>query len=174
MLRESGKVSLNLKFYQVLIWKSQTQTRSFKFIVGEERAFQLETELANVHQEMQEQENEAMNAINKWQQSAAELEEKCAELEEDLKNALVSEDSVDAMNDPSHSEYSKLKEENASLRKNRKKIDHLETTSVGTSGSQSDSEPPRGDTILELREALNIAHDTLARDEEVVQQWEGK
>lgn len=29
-------------------------------------------------------------------------------------------------------------------------------------------------TIIELREALKIAQDTLAKDEEVVQQWEGK
>ena len=130
----------------------------------------MESELASVHQQMEEQESEAVNAITKWQQNVIELEEKCAELEENLKKASESKDSVDTMNDASDREYSKLKDENASL---RKKIDHLETSSTGNSHIQVNSEIHE-DVIVELREALKIAQDTLSKDEKVVQQWEGK
>jgi len=131
----------------------------------------LESELANINQQIQEQENEAENAIAKWQENVIELEEKCAELKQNLKTALESNDAVDTMNDASGSDYSQLMEENASL---QNKINYLETSLAGNSGNEIDSEIQHGDTVVELQEELKIAQDTLAKDEEVVQRWEGK
>lgn len=131
----------------------------------------MESKLANVHQQIQEQENESVNAIAKWQENVVELEDKCAELEENLKTASESKDAVDTMNDASGSEYSQLKEENASL---QKKINYLEISLAGNSDNEIDSEIQHGGTIAEFQEALKIAQDTLANDEEVVQRWEGK
>lgn len=131
----------------------------------------MESELANINQQIQEQENEAENAIAKWQENVIELEEKCAELKQNLKTALESNDAVDTMNDASGSDYSQLMEENASL---QNKINYLETSLAGNSGNEIDSEIQHGDTVVELQEELKIAQDTLAKDEEVVQRWEGK
>jgi hypothetical protein len=141
------------------------------FHIGVEKTSHLESELANVHQQIQEQENEAENAIAKWQENVIELEEKCAELERNLKTALESKDAVDTMNNASGSDYSQLMEENASL---QNKITYLETSLAGNSDNEIDSEIQHDDTVVELQKALKIAQETLAKDEEVVQRWEGK
>ena len=144
---------------------------SFIFLCPIERALQLESELATVEKQMQEQESEAVSVIAKWEQNVIELEGKCTVLEENLKKLSQNKESVKAMNDESDSEHFKLKENNASF---QKKIDYLETSLTGGSNSQIDSEVQDSDTVAQLREALKTAQDTLAKDEEVVQQWEGK
>ena len=117
---------------------------------------------------------EAVDAIAKWQQSGTASEEKCAELEEKLKKALDCKESTDYTNDSSESEYVQLKEDNTSL---QQKIEYLETSLAGMSDNQIDLETQQKDTILELQElqeALKAAQETLTKDEEAVQQWEGE
>ena len=111
-----------------------------------------ESELASTRQKMQEQEMETSDAIAKWQQSGTKLEEKCAELEERLKNAVHEKGSTEVMNSP-ELECLQLKEDNASL---QEKIKCLEND------------------VVQRQEALQVAQETLARDDEIVQQWEGK
>ena len=120
---------------------------------------------------MQDQENDAANAIMQWQQNVIELEEKHFELEESLKKALESKYSFGTINDASDSEFSLLKEENVSL---RNKINDLQTSLAGKADNEIDAEIRNGDTIVELEEALKNAQDALAKDEVVVQKWEGK
>ena len=119
---------------------------------------------------MEEQESEAVNAITKWQQNVIELEEKCAELEENLKKASERKDSDDMIHDAPDSDYFHLKEENDVL---RKRIEYLETSPSRNFHSDVNSET-QDDAIVKLRESLKIAQDTLAKDEKVVKQWEGK
>ena len=112
---------------------------------------------------MQEQEIEATDAIAKWQQSGTASKEKFTELEEKLKEAIESKESMP--------EYFQLKEENASL---QQKIEDLEGSLAENSDNRIDLETQHNDTISELQEALKTAEYTLTRDEEVVQQWEGE
>jgi len=123
---------------------------------------------------MEEQEIEAVDAIAKWQQSGTASEEKCSELEEKLKKALDCKESIDDTNDSSKFEYVQLKEDNASL---QQKIEYLETNLARKSDNQIDLETQQKDTVVELQElqeALKAAQETLTRDEEAVQQWEGE
>lgn len=136
-----------------------------------ERASQLESELANLHQQMQEQENEAVNAISKWQQNVIDLEEKCAEHEEDLKKASESKGSVDIATDALDFENAQLKKENASL---LEKIDDLKASSIGNSDDQIKLERKHDESILELREILKVAENTHIKDKSVIQRCEGK
>ena len=96
-------------------------------------------------QQLEEQEAEANDAISKWQESYTASEDRCNELE---------------------SEYQKILTEKESL---QDKLD-----SVAISESSTTSESPDLSKISELQEELRIAQETLARDEVVVQQWEGK
>lgn len=102
---------------------------------------------------MQDQENEAVDAIAKWEQNVTELEEKCALLEDKLRALSENSESVNCPADESVSTYSQMEERDPS------------TENTITQDS---------DTIAELREALKTAQDTIVEDEEVVQQWEGK
>ncbi len=102
---------------------------------------------------MLDQENEAVDAIAKWEQNVTELEEKCAVLEENLRTSSENNESVNCPADESISTYSQMEEKDPSIQ------------NTFTQDS---------DTIAELREALKTAQDTIAEDEEVVQQWEGK
>ena len=98
---------------------------------------------------MKEQEDESINAIAKWQQNVSELEEKCAGLEENLRMA---------------------NEMNTSM---TTKSNAQESSLVGNSNNQVDSDFHSVDTVVKLQEALKIAQDSLSKDEEVVRQWEG-
>ena len=129
-----------------------------------DRVSQLESELANALLQMQEQETEAMDAIAKWQLNSTESEEKCAELEEKLKKAIDLKESIDVTNNTPESEFLQLKEDNISLQEHIKKLEI-------SLAEKSDHE---FDSVSELQEALKIAQETLTRDEEVVQKWEGK
>lgn len=136
-----------------------------------ERASQLESELTDVQKQMQDQESEAVNAIAKWEQNVIELEEKCLMLEENLRMSSKSNDAVDTINGKPNSEDLQPRTEDASLPNT---TGCLETSQTGNSNDQVESEAHSSDTIEELRQALKTAQDTLAKDEEVVQQWEGK
>jgi len=125
----------------------------------EDRVAQLQSNLDDAHQQLHDHETEALEAISKWQESANALEEKCVGLEEKLRNACETEGSMDAHGEMSISEYSMLKEENASL---QQKINDLETSLAGNSDNR----------IVELQQELKAAQDALENDEEVVQQWE--
>ena len=48
-----------------------------------------------------------------------------------------------------------------------------ESSLVGNSTNQVDSDFHSVDTVVKLQEALKIAQDSLSKDEEVVRQWEG-
>jgi len=138
----------------------------------EERASQLELELADVQKQMQEQESEAVDAIAKWEQNVVDLEEKCSLLEEKLR--VLSEHNehnaeVETRNGKSNSDDFHSKEEDGSFQNS---IDFPESSETKDSHDKVPSETQSDDKITELREALKIAQDTLAKDEEVVQQWE--
>lgn len=140
-------------------------------MIHSDRVSQLEFELDNAHQQMMEQETEALDAIAKWQQNSVESEERCAELEKKLKNTLCARESTEVTNNLPETEYLQLKEVNNSL---QKKIKELEVSLDEKSDHHVDSETRDKDTVSELEEALKAAQKTLIRDEEVVQQWEGK
>jgi chromosome segregation ATPase len=110
-----------------------------------ERVSELEAELTMARQHLEEQEAEANDAIAKWQESYTASEDRCNELE---------------------AEYQKILNEKEAL---QEKLD-----SIAISESSTTSESPDLSKISELQEELRIAQETLARDEEVVQQWEGK
>ena len=134
----------------------------------------MELELADVQKQMQEQESEAVDAIAKWEQNVVDLEEKCSLLEEKLR--VLSEQNernaeVETRNGKSNSDDFHSKEENGSFQNS---IDFPESSETKDSHDKVPSETQSDDKITELREALKIAQDTLAKDEEVVQQWEGK
>jgi chromosome segregation ATPase len=168
-------------------WEGECVRREFKYCSSDilsanfcvlcacacdlDRVSQLESELANALLQMQEQEKEALDAIAKWQLNSTESEEKCAELEEKLKKALDSKESIDATNNTPESEFLQLKEDNISL---QEQIKELEISLAEKSDHDFDSETQDKATVIELQDALKIAQETLTRDEEVVQQWEGK
>jgi len=135
----------------------------------EDRVSQLEFELADVHQQLMEQEAEALDAIAKWQQNNVESEERCAELEQKLKNISNARESTEVINNLPDAEYIQLKELNISL---QEKVKELEVSLDKKFDHQVDSKTRDKDTISELEEALKAAQKTLTRDEEVVQQWE--
>ena len=103
---------------------------------------------------MQEQETKAQDTISKWQQNAMELEEKCSKLEKNLKG------------DEMH--------EACDMNGTKDEIDNMESPSTGTLDNHTNPKTQHNDNIEELQEALKAAHDTLAKDEEIVHQWEGK
>lgn len=121
----------------------------------------MQSELDDAHLKTHEQETEALEAIAKWQDNFNLLEEKCAKLEEELKEVSECKELIDNMHDSSNLKYSLLQEDNASL---QRKIEDLETSSAQNSDHR----------ISELEVALKSAQETLEKDEEVVQQWEGK
>ena len=130
----------------------------------------MESELTDVQKQMQDQESEAVNAIAKWEQNVIELEEKCVMYEENLKMSSKN-NAVDTINGKPNFKDLQPRTEDAS---HRNTIDCLETSQTGNSNYQVESEAHSSDTIEELRQAFKTAQDTLAKDEEVVQQWEGK
>ena len=129
-------------------------------------------ELANVQQQLQQNETEAVDAIARWQQNGIELEEKCAHLEDKLEAAVASLELVDdSTTDSSNIEDSQLREQNISL---QQKNHDLETSLAQKTEVLFRLRAENNDAIVELQEALATAQDTLSKDEEVVQQWEGK
>jgi len=125
----------------------------------EDRALQLQSEVEDAHLKTNEHKAEALEAIAKWQDNFSLLEEKCAKLEEELKEVSESKELIETMHDSSNLKYSQLQEDNASL---QRKIEDIEIFSAQNSDFR----------ISELEAALKSAQETLEKDEEVVQQWE--
>jgi hypothetical protein len=105
--------------------------------------------------QLEEQEREAHDAISKWQESYTASEGRCTELEAELKLVI--------------SEKNKFENKLKSVEKTNESI----SSGDCDHGNPENSSKPL-DQIFELQEALKAAQETLARDEEVVQQWEGK
>lgn len=131
-----------------------------------DQVLRLESDLANVNQQMEEQEREALDAITLWQQNNAESEKRCTELEEKLSNTIDARESSEITDGVSNeSDYIRLIENNSSL---QEKINALESSLANKSNHQEIDE------ISELRKELDVAQNSLSKDEVVVHQWEGK
>ena len=140
----SGRVRIDEVFFRT-VWACLTTFSPFRFA---ERVAELESEVKSLETQLAEQESEATQAISQWQDSCAAAEEKATELERKLEAAEQQHASPAA--------------------------DSTDATDLFT------SDPPKPDDseLLEkLRSAeaeLQDAKETLARDEDVVRQWEGQ
>lgn len=123
---------------------------------------------------MQDQEAEANAVISQWQDSFNDSENRCSQLKEELENAKTEKESLEtsleiAKNDDKHFEEAK-----SSLDAQIATLEDAIEDELEDVLHVDNHEAIGRDTIEQLKEELKVAEDTLARDEDVVQQWEGK
>jgi chromosome segregation ATPase len=117
--------------------------------------------LTTLEQQLKDEEKEAADAISQWQESCAESESRCKKLEQDLQEAIQEKESLGER-------LRRLEGQNSSV----------EESSFPTTSPMEDEHAqfptPEPSKIVELKNALQVAQQTAARDEEILQQWEGK
>ena len=128
----------------------------------------LESEVKALETQFQEQEEEASNVIKQWQESSSVLDEKCTELEEELEASTTEKRSLEKTLETMQNEQEQSVEEKSSF---ESKIASLEEA---LKREQTSGNEKLAAQLREKEEELRQGHDTIARDEKVVQQWEGK
>lgn len=165
-------------FIQSSLWRTIRQNGQliyffFKFSLSE-RVAEQETAMQSLESQLQEQEKEANNVILQWQESCSASDEKSLELEKELEKVKEEKESLEKALEVVENDNEQLEELKVSL---KAKIVSLEEAIDEESGVEA----VKGDYIerllaklRETEEELRVANETLARDEDVVRQWEGK
>ena len=133
------------------------------FVADKERVAELESTVKALESQLEEQEQEANVVIEKWQESCAAAEERCSNLEQEL-DALKAKDHPEGMEGTQNTDTP------------------LNEGAEVTSQTALDffGQPDRRDIaelearLREKEAALQEAQESLARDEDVVSQWEGR
>jgi chromosome segregation ATPase len=128
----------------------------------------LESEVKSLERQLQEEEEEASNVIKQWQESSSVLDEKCNELEKELEATTTEKRSLEKTLEKMQNEQEQCVAEKSSF---ESKISSLEEALKGEQASGNENLVAQ---LREKEEELRQAHHTIARDEKVVQQWEGK
>ena len=128
---------------------------------------ELQTEVTSLESQLKEQEIDANNVIEQWQESCSLSEDKCAELEKQLESMNQEKTNVEKALEYIQINNEELVAERLVL---ESKISSLEKAAKTERSPESEAASRLKEKEQELRDAL----ETIARDEEVVQQWEGK
>ena len=139
---------------------------------AKDRVAELENELIALQEQMVEQEQAANNAINEWQESFADAEKKCTDLESMLEATqqgnATSQLSTENEQEGIESSTRDLDEKIASL-ENAIDAEMDDLHQAETESAMDDAE-----NVESLKEELKKANENLGHDEEIVTQWEGK
>ena len=129
-----------------------------------DRVAELEAAVKQLEHQLEEQEEDANNVIEKWQESCAALDEKCSELEGQLEGFKkgaetfkYSDDDGDVATTPNSAdrEHRSISEARFGDEESAQRIEELEAQ------------------LREKEQSLKQLQETLVSDEAVVQQWEG-
>jgi len=127
----------------------------------EERVMELETLVKTLQSQLEEQEQDASEAIALWQNNATEADEKAREVDEKLSKEVSSLQSTIMQIDK---DRSTLKDKIAEL--------HNSLASMQSTEVLSARDVDLAKELEKTEKELDEAKETLARDEDVVKQWE--
>jgi chromosome segregation ATPase len=142
-----------------------------------ERVAELEAVVKDLKKQLEDQEQEANNAITGWHESCAESDSKCTKLEKELETVLEEKYSLSKAFETIEQDNDELEKQKLAL---EAQVSSLENSTRSLSRENIPSKPQskeREDLEVQLREkdeALREAQETLQRDADVVHQWEGK
>jgi chromosome segregation ATPase len=142
-------------------------------LLATERVAELETQVTSLEGQLQEQENDANVVISQWQESYSASDEKCSELGKELETITEEKESLEKALETVEKDNGELVENKSTL---EAKILSLEGSLNRASGQEQPLLRSDDDLLVRLSETeeeLKIAKEALARDEEVVKQWEG-
>jgi chromosome segregation ATPase len=127
-----------------------------------------------VEKQLEDQEQEANNAITGWQESYAESDSKCTKLEKELETVREEKDSLATASETIEEDNNELEKEKFAL---EERVSSLENSIARENVPIEPQYKEREVLEVQLREkeeALHEAQETLQRDADIVNQWEGK
>ena len=123
--------------------------------------------------QLQEQQQESNKAIMKWQENFSEIETKYSSLEKELRDTTIEKESLAKALITVEQDNKRLEELKAGLEEEKSiLIAKLESARSGEERAMKEALELRNE-LREKTEALLEAQEVLARDDDVVRQWEG-
>ena len=123
--------------------------------------------------QLQEQQQESNKAIMKWQENFSEIETKYSSLEKELRDTMIEKESLAKALITVEQDNKRLEELKAGLEEEKSiLIAKLESARSGEERAMKEALELRNE-LREKTEALLEAQEVLARDDDVVRQWEG-
>lgn len=156
----------------LLIWSVGTHFILDCFHPRIERIVELESTTKDLENQIQEQDEESMKVITQWQEASSLAEGKCTKLERELEVVTAEKETLSKAVDAIEQDNEELEGTKRLFEEKIASMENLSKSSYGDSPGSQDSED-LAKQCRENEEALREAQETLARDVDVVNQWEG-
>lgn len=140
-----------------------------------DRVAELEAEVGSLQTQMQEQEEEASDAIAQWEETYTGAENKCSELEKELAVVKQKNGSLENRFETTEGDSEPLADAKSSLDAQIATLEDVIDEETDQVNDIEGDSPPADDSqgLEQLREELKAAHQALEQDEDVVHEWEG-